>query len=102
MAKEPIYFESVRFSGMSFNTEDPAFKTEAYMGIPVTVSGEVYGTLCFFSPTPSTEPFRVVDRELVKLMAQWVGSELERQQTEIDLAKARDQALGEPSAQREP
>jgi PAS domain S-box-containing protein len=93
MAKEPIYFESVRFSGFSFNTDAPAFKIEAYMGIPVTVAGEVYGTLCFFSPTAVTEPFRVVDRELMKLMAQWVGSELERQQTDVDLAKARDQAL---------
>jgi|GEM_PF-511232 len=101
MAKEPIYFESVRYSGMSFNTDDPAFKIEAYMGIPVTVSGEVYGTLCFFSPTAVTEPFRVVDRELVKLMAQWVGSELERQQTDIDLAKARDQALAATRAKSE-
>jgi len=101
MAKEPIYFESVRFSGLSFNTDAPAFKIEAYMGIPVTVSGEVYGTLCFFSPTPATEPFRVVDRELVKLMAQWVGSELERQQTDLDLAKARDQALAATRAKSE-
>ncbi|WP_445246786.1 response regulator [Microcoleus sp. OTE_8_concoct_300] len=101
MAKEPIYFESVRFSGLSFNTDDPAFQIEAYMGIPVTVSGEVYGTLCFFSPTPVTEPFRVVDRELVKLMAQWVGSELERQQTDLDLAKARDQALAATRAKSE-
>ncbi|MEG4501105.1 response regulator [Microcoleus sp. F10-C6] len=101
MAKEPIYFESVRFSGLSFNTDDPAFKIEAYMGIPVTVAGEVYGTLCFFSPTPLAEPFRFVDRELVKLMAQWVGSELERQQTGVDLAKARDQALAATRAKSE-
>ncbi|MEG4091765.1 response regulator [Microcoleus sp. Pol12B4] len=101
MAKEPIYFESVRFSGFSFNTDDRAFPIEAYMGIPVTVGGEVYGTLCFFSPTPVTEPFRVVDRELVKLMAQWVGSELERQQTDVDLAKARDQALAATRAKSE-
>ncbi|MEG4623622.1 response regulator [Microcoleus sp. w1-18aA5] len=101
MAKEPIYFESVRFSGFSFNSDDRAFPIEAYMGIPVTVGGEVYGTLCFFSPTPVTEPFRVVDRELVKLMAQWVGSELERQQTDVDLAKARDQALAATRAKSE-
>ena len=101
MAKEPIYFESARFAALSFNTNDPAFNIEAYMGIPVTVAGEVYGTLCFFSPTPLTEPFRVVDRELVKLMAQWVGSELERQQTGVDLAKARDEALAATRAKSE-
>jgi PAS domain S-box-containing protein len=101
MAKEPMYFESARFSGLSFNTPNPAFNIEAYMGIPVTVAGEVYGTLCFWSSTPLMEPFRVVDRELVKLMAQWVGSELERQQTDVDLAKARDEALAATRAKSE-
>ncbi len=101
MAKEPMYFESVRFAALCFDTPDPAFNIEAYMGIPVTVASEVYGTLCFFAPTPLTEPFRVVDRELVKLMAQWVGSELERQQTGVDLAKARDEALAATRAKSE-
>jgi PAS domain S-box-containing protein len=101
MAKEPMYFESVRFSGLCFNTPNPAFNIEAYMGTAVTVAGEVYGTLCFFAPTPLTEPFRAVDRELVKLMAQWVGSELERQQTGVDLAKARDEALAATKAKSE-
>ncbi|MBE9185181.1 response regulator [Microcoleus sp. LEGE 07076] len=102
MAKEPMYFESARFAALCFSTDDaPAFNVEAYMGIPVTVTGEVYGTLCFISPSPLTEPFRVVDRELVKLMAQWVGSELERQQTGIDLAKARDEALAATKAKSE-
>ena len=101
MAKEPMYFESARFAALCFNTPDPAFTIEAYMGIPVTVAGEVYGTLCFFSPTPLTEPFRAVDRELVKLMAQWVGSELDHQQTGVDLAKARDEALAATKAKSE-
>jgi len=106
-SREPLHFESVRFLCLSFNTFDPtfnndvAFNIEAYMGISVMVAGEVYGTLCFWSATPLTEPFRVVDKELVKLMAQWVGSELERQQSGIDLAKARDQALAATRAKSE-
>ncbi len=106
-SKEPLHFESVRFLCLSFDTFDPtfnndvAFNIEAYMGISVLVAGQVYGTLCFWSATPLTEPFRVVDRELVKLMAQWVGSELERQQSGIDLAKARDQALAATRAKSE-
>ncbi|MGB7712343.1 MAG: response regulator [Microcoleus sp.] len=99
--KEPLHFESIRFSGFSFNNLDEAFNIEAYMGIPVTVAGKVYGTLCFWSSTPLCEPFRVVDRELVKLMAQWVGSELELSQTDIDLAKARDEALAATRAKSE-
>ncbi|MEZ2276681.1 MAG: response regulator [Microcoleus sp.] len=106
-SKEPLHFESVKFLCLAFNTSerkfnnDLAFNIEAYMGISVMVAGEVYGTLCFWSAHPMTEPFRVVDRELVKLMAQWVGSELERQQAGIDLAKARDEALAATRAKSE-
>ncbi len=108
-SKEPLHFESVRFICLSFdnldcklnNDDDLAFNIEAYMGISVMVAGEVYGTLSFWDATPLTEPFRVVDRELVKLMAQWVGSELERQQSGIHLAKARDEALAATRAKSE-
>ncbi|MFM9265537.1 response regulator [Tychonema sp. BBK16] len=106
-SKEPLHFESVRFLCLSFDTSDPSFNNESvfniesYMGISVLVAGKVYGTLCFWSATPLTEPFRVVDRELVKLMAQWVASELERQQSGIDLAKARDEALAATRAKSE-
>ncbi len=105
---EPLHFESVRFVCLSFDTDstlnndnDVAFSIEAYMGISIIVAGKIYGTLCFWSATPLTEPFRVVDRELVKLMAQWVASELERQQSGIHLAKARDEALAATRAKSE-
>ncbi len=105
-SKEPLHFESVRFVCLSFNTDSTfnnelAFSIEAYMGISIIVAGKIYGTLCFWSATPLTEPFRVVDRELVKLMAQWVASELERQQSGIHLAKARDEALAATRAKSE-
>lgn len=101
MAKEPLYFESLRFSGWSFTTTTFPFNIEAYMGIPVIVAGAVYGTLAFWSPNPLNEPFKAVDKELLKLMAQWVGGELERQQTASDLALARDQALAATRAKSE-
>lgn len=101
IAKEPLHFESVEFSVLCFKTPDPAFNIQAYIGTSVTVAGEVYGTLCFWSSTPLNEPFKFVDRELLKLMAQWVGSELERQQSGVDLAKARDEALAATRAKSE-
>ncbi|MDJ0556265.1 MAG: response regulator [Microcoleaceae cyanobacterium MO_207.B10] len=100
MGKEPICFESIKFSGFCI-TEDMAFKIEAYMGAPIIVAGSVYGTLNFWSPTALNEPFKAVDRELLKLMAQWIGGELERQQTANDLAKARDEALAATRAKSE-
>jgi PAS domain S-box-containing protein len=101
MAQEPLYFESIRFSGLSFTHRDPAFNIEAYMGTPVAVVDEIYGTLSFWSARTLNEPFKAVDKELLKLMAQWVGSELDRQKTAIDLAQARDEALAATRAKSE-
>ncbi len=60
----------------------PAYETrqlEAYIGAPVLVGGSVYGTLSFASPKPRPHPFKPADTELLKLMAQWVGGEIERE-----------------------
>lgn len=100
MAQEPICFESIKYSGFSI-TADIGFQIEAYMGAPVMVGGLVYGTLNFWSPQSLNEPFKAVDRELLKLMAQWIGGELERQKTATDLAKARDEALAATTAKSE-
>ena len=100
MGEGPICFESIKFSGFCL-TEDMAFQIEAYMGTPIIVAGSVYGTLNFWSPTPLSEPFKAVDKELLKLMAQWIAGELERHQTANDLAKARDEALAATRAKSE-
>ncbi|MCP5159372.1 MAG: GAF domain-containing protein [Gammaproteobacteria bacterium] len=67
------------------------FKLEAYLGASVWVSGSVYGTLCFSDLQPRAKPFTMVDRELIQLMAQWVGSALE--QEHMAAAAQRQQTL---------
>ena len=57
-----------------------AFQLESYIGTPVFVYGERFGTLNFSSPTPHKQLFVEEDKQLIDLLAQWVGSELERQQ----------------------
>ncbi len=98
---EPLYFESVMVSRFSPHPPDAPFQQDAYIGTPVVVSGQVFGTLSFFSPSPLNRPFRAVDKELLKLMAQWIGREIERQQDAEDLARARDQALEATRAKSE-
>ena len=103
ITEKPICFESITSSGFSITT-DIDFQIEAYMGAPVMVGGLVYGTLNFWSPKPLRQPFKAIDKELLKLMAQWVGGELERQKTATDatdLAKARDEALAATRAKSE-
>ncbi|MFC7137013.1 ATP-binding protein [Halobaculum litoreum] len=61
-----------------------------YVGAPVVVDGEVYGTFCFYDREPRTEPFADWQVTLVDLMAEWVSSALERQVVEEDLRRQND------------
>jgi PAS domain S-box-containing protein len=99
-AKKPLYFESLQYSGLPHSIQNQ-LQISAYLGIPVIVGAQVDTILCFWSSQTKTEPFKAVDRELLKLMAQWIGGELERQQTAQDLAKARDEALAATKAKSE-
>ncbi len=82
-----VCFESARESKWR---EHPAYDgsgLEAYIGTPVVVGKLPYGVLCFTSFSQRTKPFKDSDRQILQLMAQWVGNEIERQQYEISLEK---------------
>jgi hypothetical protein len=51
----------------------------SYLGIPVRVHGEVFGTLCYGSREPRPQPFRGMEKLLLGLMAGWLGRDLERE-----------------------
>lgn len=55
---------------------------EAYLGTPIRVGGEIWGMLCFAGRQPHPRLFTSGDRELVRLMAQWVGGEIARREAE--------------------
>ncbi|WP_353180479.1 diguanylate cyclase [Salinisphaera sp. T5B8] len=54
------------------------FQLESYLGAPITVDGELYGSLSFSSPLP-TPPFNQRDYDLMGMFAQWLGHEIARQ-----------------------
>jgi PAS domain S-box-containing protein len=64
----------------------------SYIGMRVLVANTVYGVLGFCDPEATAKPFKPVDKELLKLMAQWIGSEVERQQAAIALQQQLDRA----------
>jgi PAS domain S-box-containing protein len=66
---------------------------EAYLRIPVTVAGQVYGTLGFWSCRKRNRNFKAVEREFLKLMARWIGGEIERQQAADALQQQFHRAL---------
>ncbi|MEP0873718.1 ATP-binding protein [Trichocoleus desertorum AS-A10] len=77
---EPLFIPHASASQWCQHPGHTDFKIESYLGMRVLVAGEMYGVLCFWSRVPTQERFQAVDKELLKLMAQWSGSEIERQQ----------------------
>jgi len=65
-----------------------AFRFEAYLAATIHVGEEPFGTLVFASLDPRRERFTATHKDLVVLMAQWIGSELERE----DLLRTRRQS----------
>ena len=55
-------------------------KVRAYLGTPVHVRGELFGTFCFFGFTAFSNPFTRTEKDFLQLMAQWIECELERRQ----------------------
>lgn len=67
----------------------------------VLVAKEHYGNLSFASLAKRNASFNSSDEELLNLMAQWLGSELQHQHSEFKLAQARDEALAANRAKSE-
>ncbi|MTI87831.1 MAG: PAS domain S-box protein [Balneolaceae bacterium] len=62
-----------------------AFQLETYIGVPIKIEGELFGTINFSSPYPKISEFLGADRKLITLLGQWVGSVIKRQRTEEEL-----------------
>lgn len=49
-----------------------------YLGTPVFVDDEVYGTFCFYGTEARAEAFTEWDFTFVEFLSNWVGAELEQ------------------------
>jgi len=52
---------------------------QCYIGAPILVDGETYGTLCYSDQTPRNRNFDENERQFVQLLTQWIGYEIERE-----------------------
>jgi hypothetical protein len=59
-----------------------AFRFEAYLGTAIARGANSYGTLCFASLAPHKRPFTATDKDLLRVMGQWLTAELERREPE--------------------
>jgi PAS domain S-box-containing protein len=70
---------------------------ESYIGAPLWISGEIYGTLAFTSRKSRQHAYDALDRDFVRLLARWISSVVERlqQDTEKKVILQRFQKLSE-------
>ncbi len=64
------------------------FQLETYIGAPVRLDGEIYGTVNFSSSRPYDRHFDEGDREFVQLLARWTESAMERNRVERQLIES--------------
>ena len=62
-----------------------------YLGAPVFVETEVYGTFCFYDTEPRADQFSEWETTLVDLMSRWVSYELQRRQVTEQLHEQNEQ-----------
>ncbi len=67
--------------------QHPAYlltQIETYIGVPLWVGGEVYGTLCFNSRKTRHHQYDSLDKDFVRLLARWISSVVERWQQDAE------------------
>jgi GAF domain-containing protein len=72
----PVGVERIPESSWAESLHRAAFPFHAYLGAAITVDGASYGTLSFASFEPRKDRFNGTEKDLIRLMAQWIGSEI--------------------------
>ena len=52
---------------------------QCYIGAPIVVDGETYGTLCYSDETAREREFGETEQRFVELLTQWISYEIERE-----------------------
>lgn len=68
-----------------------ALGIESYIGTPILVDDQVYGTLCFFSQQPRSADLVSHEREIIELMAQSISKFISRHQLEQQRQRAEEE-----------
>lgn len=82
-AKGPVALEHIGVDDCYAN--HPAYKAfglESYIGMPIKLNGELYGTINFSSATPYKRKFQESDIDAIQLVTAWIEVEIIRRQQE--------------------
>ena len=75
-SERPVGIERIPESDWVDSLGRAAFPFSAYLGATITVDGTRYGTLSFAGFEPHKDRFNGTEKDLIRLMAQWLGSEI--------------------------
>ena len=67
---------------------------QCYIGAPILVDGEAYGTLCYSDTSPRGAGFGEQEQQFVELLTQWISYEIERQK-HYQTVEAQNERLNE-------
>ncbi|NGX58524.1 MAG: Signal transduction histidine-protein kinase BarA [Chlamydiae bacterium] len=91
-AKAPIGFKQI--SEAQFDTR-PYYKhtgLEAFIGAPIYVDGDIYGTISFSNDVPHEKHFSKKNFTLIQIIANWIGIEISRARSQEYLKIQKDKA----------
>nr|WP_247739675.1 diguanylate cyclase [Endozoicomonas sp. G2_2] len=86
----PFGVDGTNRERMRAQLSDRRFGTRTYVGSPILVAGELYGTLNFSGPEDAGL-FSQADMDLVGMFAQWVGQEIRMERSMTALTEAHEQ-----------
>ncbi len=84
----PLAVENIADSPLNTHPSYLNTKLESYIGTPLWVDGEKYGAINFSSKNVH-EPFKELDKNIVKLMGRWVATAIERHNYQTELHEAK-------------
>ncbi|MBD1548380.1 PAS domain S-box protein [Roseibium aggregatum] len=87
-ADKPVAIAHTKTSALAHHPCYEKFRLEAYIGAPLLVDGERYGTINFTASEPRERPFSQTEQELIRQFADWIGNEIAREQDHIALMEA--------------
>lgn len=82
---EPVHIKDL-YNQYSIN----GLEIDEYIGAPIFVNNQFYGTFCFISGSQNVRTITYSDLEFLQLMAQWIGNEIERLQSELKLKESQE------------
>ncbi|NQT63289.1 MAG: PAS domain S-box protein [Candidatus Marinimicrobia bacterium] len=90
VAKDIIAIDEMKASEYSSHPCYAAFNLESYIGVPIKVNGEPFGTLNFSRSEARQIPFTDADHDFVRLMGQWVSRVLEQEKATRELQRSEE------------